>query len=323
MTFNRASRNRALALLPARRLAMLALCLLAGCRVLGPGWSPPPGHTTIALWPHRPPHAPLITLPEVNRTTPNDEQVAGRPVVRLFHVSNPTLTLYNPAAPGTGAAVLVLPGGGFYMLAMDIEGTEICDWLSARGIACALLKYRVPHAGPFPASITGVEDAQRAMGLLRAHAVEWHLDPSRIGILGFSAAGHIAAALSTHFAQRLYDPIDAADRQSCRPDFAALIYPGYLVAPDQPLQPNPSLQPTPATPPILIVQAEDDPIGVENSTTYLLALKQAHVPAELHIYPTGGHGYGLRPTTAPVNAWPQAMLAWLQTIHVLPHVLAQ
>lgn len=318
MTFNHASRHRALALRTARRLTMLALCLLAGCRVLGPGWSPPPGHTTIALWPHRPPHAPLIALPEVNRTTSNDELVAGRQVVRIYHVSNPTLTLYEPVSPRTGAAVLVLPGGGFYMLAMDIEGTEICDWLSARGIACALLKYRVPHAGPYPASASGLEDAQRAMGLLRAHAAQWHIDPARIGILGFSAAGHIAAALSTHFDHRVYEPIDAADRQSCRPNFAALVYPGYLTVPGQPLQPNPSLQPTPATPPTLIVQAEDDPIGVDNSTTYFLALKRAHVPAELHIYPTGGHGYGLRPAAAPVSAWPQAMLTWLHTIHAFP-----
>jgi acetyl esterase/lipase len=155
------------------------------------------------------------------------------------------------------------------------------------------------------------------MGLLRAHAAEWHIDPARIGILGFSAAGHIAAALSTHFDHRLYPPVDAADQQSCRPDFTALVYPGYLIAPGQFSQPNPGLQPTAATPPTLLIQAQDDPIGVENSTTWFLALKRAHVPAELHIYPSGGHGYGLRPTPAPVNAWPKAMLAWLHATHIL------
>ena len=297
------------------------LCFLNGCRSFGPFsgpvWTPPSSRLTLPIWPHRPPDASYFALPEVNRTTPNDELVAGKPVVRLFHVSTPTLTLYTPAAGNTGAAVLVLPGGGFYMLAMDIEGTQVCDWFVARGITCALLKYRVPHAGPYPYHSAGLQDAQRAMSILREYAVEWRIDPTRIGVLGFSAGGHLAAALSTHFDRRLYTPIDAADQFPCRPNFAVLVYPAYLIDPSQGSGPNRDIQPTGNTPPALLIQAEDDPVRVENATTYFLALRQAHVPAEMHIYQHGGHGYGLRPTEAPVNAWPQSMLVWLHTIHML------
>ena len=297
------------------------LCFLNGCRGLGPlsgpAWTPPSGRLTLPIWPHRPPDTSYFSLREVNRTTSQDELVAGKPVVRLFHVSTPTLTLYQPAAGNTGAAVLVLPGGGFYMLAMDIEGTEVCDWLVSHGIACALLKYRVPHAGPYPYHSAGLQDAQRAMGILREHAAEWHIDPTRIGVLGFSAGGHLAAALSTHFDRRLYTPIDAADQLSCRPNFAILVYPGYLLDPSLGSGPNRDILPISTTSPTLLIQAEDDPIRVENSTTYFLALRQALVPAEIHIYQQGGHGYGLRPTGTPVNAWPQVMHAWLHTIHML------
>jgi acetyl esterase/lipase len=152
------------------------------------------------------------------------------------------------------------------------------------------------------------------VGMVRSHASEWHIDPHRIGVLGFSAGGHLAAALSTHFDGRLYDRIDPADDLSCRPDFAVIVYPGYLALADKNFAANPDIQVTDQTPPSFIVQAEDDPVHVENAVVYFLALKNAKVPAELHIYAAGGHGYGLRRTALPVTAWPQSVEAWLRTI---------
>jgi acetyl esterase/lipase len=137
-------------------------------------------------------------------------------------------------------------------------------------------------------------------------------------VLGFSAGAHLSAALGTHFDKRLYDPIDAADQLSCRPDFAVIVYPGYLALSEQNFAANSEIQVTGQTPPSFIVQAEDDPVHVENSTVYFLALKNAKVPAELHLYAEGGHGYGLRNNGLPVTDWPRLVEIWLQTIHVLP-----
>ncbi len=153
--------------------------------------------------------------------------------------------------------------------------------------------------------------------MVRAHAAEWHIDPSRIGVLGFSAGAHLAAALSTHFDQRLYHSIDAADQLSCRPDFAVIVYPGYLAIAEQNFAPNPEIHVTDKAPPTFIVQAEDDPAHVQNATVYFQALAEAKVSAELHIYAEGGHGYGLRPTALPVTSWPQLVETWLATINVL------
>ena len=283
-----------------------------------PGWPPAPGHTTLPVWPHAAPGAPPNPAPEVDTTTAKDHLVAGKPIIRLGNVSAPTLTLYTPTGKNTGAAVVVFPGGGYRILAIDLEGTEVCDWLNSAGITCILLKYRVPDTGPYPKSAAALQDAQRAFGIVRSHATEWHIDPQRIGVLGFSAGAHLAAALSTHFDQRLYDPIDAADQLSCRPDFAVIIYPGYLALAEQNFAPNPEIHVTEKTPPSFIVQAEDDGVHVENSTVYFLALKNAKVPAEMHLYAQGGHGYGLRRSALPVTAWPQLVETWLHTIQVLP-----
>jgi acetyl esterase/lipase len=252
-------------------------------------------------------------------TTGKDNLIAGKPLVRLGNVAVPTLTLYK-AKSGSGAApaVVVFPGGGYNILAIDLEGTEVCDWLNGAGVSCVLLKYRVPNTGPYPKSAAALQDAQRAMGLVREHATEWGIDPKRVGVLGFSAGGHLAAAISTHFDQRLYGPIDEADKLSCRPDFAVVVYPGYLAVADKNFAPNADINPTAATPPTFIVQAEDDPVHVENAVVYFLALKNAKVPAELHIYAQGGHGYGLRRTALPVTTWPQSAETWLHTIGLLP-----
>lgn len=179
-----------------------------------------------------------------------------------------------------------------------------------------LLKYRVPNSGPYPKSSAALQDAQRAVGLVRQHAADWGIDSKRVGVLGFSAGAHLAAALSTHFDKRLYEPVDAADQLSCRPDFAVIVYPGYLALEEQGMKANPDINPTAQTPPTFIVQAEDDPVHVENATNYFLQLKQAGVPAELHIYAQGGHGYGLRRTALPVTAWPQLVDTWLRTIGI-------
>jgi acetyl esterase/lipase len=273
----------------------------------------------LQVWPGVAPGAPANPPAEADTTTAKDNLIAGRPLVRLGNVSAPTLTLYAPkgGASGFGPAVVVFPGGGYSILAMDLEGTEVCDWLNAAGVNCVLLKYRVPGSGPYPKSPAALQDAQRAMGLVREHAAEWGIDPKRVGVLGFSAGGHLAAALSTHFDRRLYDPVDEADKLSCRPDFAIVIYPGYLALADKNFAQNADINPTADTPATFIVQAEDDPVHVENAVVYFLALKNAKVPAELHIYAQGGHGYGLRRTALPVTAWPQAAETWLHTIGVL------
>jgi acetyl esterase/lipase len=270
------------------------------------------------VWPGAVPGAPANPPAEADTTTAKDNLIAGRPLVRLGNVSVPTLTLYTPKGSNSGATVVVFPGGGYSILAIDLEGTEVCDWLNSAGINCVLLKYRVPGTGPYPKSPAALQDAQRAMGLVREHAKEWGIDPTRVGVLGFSAGGHLAAAISTHYDKRLYDPIDDADKLSCRPDFAVVIYPGYLALAEKNFAPNADINPTADTPPTFIVQAEDDPVHVENAVVYFLALKNAKVPAELHIYAKGGHGYGLRRTELPVTTWPQAVETWLHTIGVLP-----
>jgi acetyl esterase/lipase len=280
-------------------------------------WPPSADRLTLPLWPNGAPGQKTGSGPEADTTTAKDRLVAGKRVIRIGNVAAPTLILYKPEKRNTGAAVVVFPGGSYKILAIDLEGTEVCDWLTSVGVTCILVKYRVPDTGPYPKSPAALQDAQRALGLVRSHAREWNVDPQRIGVLGFSAGAHLAAALSTHFEKRLYDPIDAADQLSCRPNFEVIVYPGYLALADQNFALNPEIHVTEQTPPTFIVQAEDDPVHVENATVYFIALKNAKVPAELHIYAAGGHGYGLRRTTLPVTTWPQSVETWLHTIHVL------
>src|ERR1700747_2320228 len=199
------------------------------------GWQPSPGHTQIPIFPRAAPDLQLAAGPEVVETSSGkDGLIAGKLGVGVSNVSRPTMTVYSPERRNTGVAVVVFPGGGYQDLAIDLEGTEVCDWLTPTGITCVLLKYRVtdvgpyPKSGPYPESPMALEDAQRTVGLVRFHAAEWHIDPHKIGVLGFSAGGHLVAAISTHFAKRLYPAVDAADKESCRPDFAAAIYPGHL-----------------------------------------------------------------------------------------------
>jgi acetyl esterase/lipase len=305
-----------------KRFAFILILVAAGARLNGaaqqPAWQPAPGHVTLPLWPGTPPGAPVNLPPEADKTTSKDSLIAGRPVIRLGNVATPTLTVYQPKGGSSGAAIVVFPGGGYNILAIDLEGTEVCDWLNSIGVACVLVKYRVPGTGPYPKSAAAFQDAQRAVGMVREHAQEWGIDPRRVGVLGFSAGAHLSAALSTHYETRLYDAVDAADKLSCRPDFAVIVYPGYLAIAEQNMAPNPEIRPTADTPPSFIVQAEDDPVHVENAVAYFMALKNAKVAAELHIYAQGGHGYGLRRTALPVTGWPQLVETWLRTINILP-----
>jgi acetyl esterase/lipase len=294
-------------------------------------WQPSPGHTQIPLWPGAPPDARTSTGPETFGMTDDKGLVAGRPWQYIENVTQPTMTVYAPTASNTGAAVVVFPGGGYQVLAIDLEGTEVCDWLTSRGITCILLKYRVPDSGPawhndchcniHPVAPTALQDAQRTLGLVRLHAAAWHIDPHKIGVLGFSAGGHMVAALSVHFDKRLYTPIDAADKQSCRPDFAIALYPGHLSLKQNTIELNPDIRShiTPQTPPTFLLQNEDDQSDrVEDSISYYMALKKAGVPVEMHLYAQGGHAFGLRRTRFPATAWPQLVETWLQTLGIIP-----
>lgn len=313
-------------------LNRLFLCLFvfSGVASLGAqaaSWQPSPGHTQLPIWPNTVPDAQPVPGPETMKVD-SDFFVAGRHVTGVTNVTQPTITLYAPAGKATGAAVLVFPGGGFEGLAIDLEGTEVCDWLTSAGIACLLLKYRVPslpydwHCKCRPdglaLSTLALEDAQRAMGLVRLHANEWHIDPHKVGVLGFSAGGYLVAEISTHFHHRLYTPVDAADRESCRPDFAVAIYPGHLRTKDK-VELNPRIHVTRETPPTFLLQAENDPTDpVQNSLVYFAALKEFSVPVEMHLYAQGGHGFGLRPTEFPITGWPELLKKWLGTIGILP-----
>jgi acetyl esterase/lipase len=308
-------------------------------------WQPSPGHTQIPIWPAAVPDPQPVAGPEVAETTGKDSLVAGRPWVAVSNVTQPTMTVYSPKEKNTGAAVIVFPGGGYQILAIDLEGTEVCDWLTSKGITCVLLKYRVtdvgpyPKSGPYPESPMALEDAQRTVGLVRFHAAEWHIDPHKIGVLGFSAGGHLSAAISTHYEKRLYPAVDAADKESCRPDFAVPIYPGHLsldaaewdakqgikkfVVPHSPtanknLTVNPEVPATSQTPPTFLLQAEDDHVdSVDDSLSYYIALRKAGVPVEMHLYAQGNHAFGLRRTKLPITAWPQLVETWLVTIGMI------
>jgi acetyl esterase/lipase len=272
---------------------------------------------SMLLWPAGAPGEKGGIGPEHDTTKPDDKMVGGKKVVRLGDVSIPTLTIYRPSKrKDNGAAVVVCPGGGYNILAMDLEGTEVCQWLNSIGVTAALLKYRVPARNKLEPYAAPLQDAQRALGLVRSHAVEWRIDPTRIGIMGFSAGGHLSAAASTRFKQRTYQPVDESDQASCRPDFAMLIYPAYLVQKTGP-DLSPELTVTSNTPPTFIVQTEDDHIKVENSLYYYLALKNADVPAEMHLFAKGGHGYGLRDSDDAVTSWPKLAGEWMRKLGVL------
>ncbi|HYG74262.1 MAG TPA: alpha/beta hydrolase [Planctomycetota bacterium] len=268
----------------------------------------------IPIWPGEAPGEKGDIGEEKDMTKEKDNLISGKPLIRLGNVSKPTITVYKPAPDkDTGAAVLVCPGGGYHILALDLEGSEVCEWLNSIGVTGVLLKYRVPARKGMERYAAPLQDAQRAMGIVRHRAKEWNIDPKRIGILGFSAGGHLSAMASTAYESRTYPPVDDADKESCRPDFSVLIYPAYLTAKDDLTKLAPELKVTAQTPPAFLLMTQDDGIKVENVMTYGLALKAVKVPYELHTYPKGGHGYGLRPSENNVSHWPARCAEWMKS----------
>jgi acetyl esterase/lipase len=267
----------------------------------------------IELWPNGAPGEKGGIGEEKDMTKPTENLIAGQRLIRLGNVSNPTITIYRaPLSKETGAAVLVSPGGGYHILALDLEGTEVCEWLNSIGVTAVLLKYRVPKRAGLEKHAPALQDAQRALSLVRHRAKEFGIDPQRLGVLGFSAGAHLSAVLSTT-PDRTYPAVDAADQVDLRPNFTVLIYPAYLTAKELGDKTPPEIKITTNTPPTFITIAEDDPVRMENALHYALALKQANVPVELHLYPTGGHGYGLRRTKEAVTTWPDRAADWMRS----------
>jgi acetyl esterase/lipase len=313
------------------RSAQVAPPVSAGTKTIGATGADlgavPATPTQLQIWPGTVPDAQQVAAGTVEATEEGG-RVAGRPYLEVSNVSRPTVTVYPPKGKNTGAAVVVFPGGGYKILAIDLEGTEVCDWLTSKGITCVLLKYRVPYSGHHwnpqckcyvnPKSPTALQDAQRALGLVRFHAAEWHIDPHKIGVLGFSAGGHLSAAISTHFERRLYPAVDAADEQSCRPDFSVVIYPGHLWISEDRFELNPDVPVTRQTPPTFLLQAQNDDVDdVNHSLVYYIALKKAEVPVEMHLYAEGGHAFGLRPTRFPITRWPRLVETWLTALGMI------
>ncbi len=275
-------------------------------------WEPSPEHKQLAIWPGAVSDAQPVAGPEDTKTM-KDKLVAGKPWVKVENVSRPTMTVYSPKENNTGVAVVVFPDGGYNVLAIDLEGTEICESLASKGTTGVLLKYRVPGSGPSwdkklkgrSEPKTALQDAQRVVGLVRFHAAEWHIDPHKIGVLGFSAGGHLVADISMHFDKRLYSAVDGADNESCRPDFGVALYPGHMLEnTPKAYELNPKISVTKDTPPMFLLQAQNDPVDdVQNSLVYYIALRKAGVPVEMHFYAEGGHAFGLRPTKFPITGW--------------------
>jgi len=256
---------------------------------------------------------------------------AGKPMVTVGRVSQPTMTVYPPKAANTGVAVIIFPGGGYKVLAIDLEGTEVCDWLTSKGITCALLKYRVPYSGCYwdektrkntpPDVARALQDAQRAISTIRYNAKKYNVDPNKIGVMGFSAGGNLAVLSSTAFKKRSYRPIDEIDEVSCRPDFAIPVYPGHMTMEHKNKTPkkvarkelNTDILVSNDIPPTLLVHAKNDPVDpFYYSKVYEKALRNAGLDVTLNAYSTGGHAFGVRKSGKDTDRWMDDALAWLK-----------
>jgi len=273
------------------------------------------------VWPGPPPGDTKTLPPEADQTKDSDKLIAGRRIIKLGNVATPQLAVYRPAKENdTGAAVVICPGGGFSILAYDLEGTEVAAWLNSIGVTGIVLKYRVPARDPQQRWLAPVQDAQRALSIVRSRAREWGLDPQRIGILGFSAGGATAGYTALFLEQRRYSPLDAIDQTPCRPDFALLIYSaGFVERSQTTMTLPPGLAVTKDAPPMFFVHAFDDGVPVQNALLLAAELKRVGGSAEVHVYDTGGHGYGLRAVASqPVTSWPQRAEDWLRRRALLP-----
>jgi acetyl esterase/lipase len=292
-----------------KRAALICIGVLC-CSALA-GFGKPPEQ--ILLWPDKAPGETKELPPEADMTKPTDGLVAGKRVARIGNVSTPLLEIHRPPADkDTGAAVMICPGGGHYILAWDLEGTEVADWLNGLGVTALVLKYRVPARDPDRRWVAAVQDAQRGMSIARSRATDWNIDANRIGILGFSAGGETATLTACFGDERQYEPIDDVDKTSAVSNFAILIYPAYLTNKESTAL-RPELKVTKATPPMFFAHAQNDPVTPASSLLMALALKQAGVPAELHLYSTGGHGFGLRKTDDACTTWSQRCEEWLKS----------
>lgn len=288
---------------------------------------PPVGHQQVAIWPKGAPDMEGIKQPaESIEVSVYPNRFAGLPITGVENVSTPTMTIYPPKGANSGAAIVVFPGGGFEDLAIDLEGTEVCDWLTGKGITCILSKYRVPgtddqYDGDCACHITpkvrrALQDAQRTIRLVRSQARSLGVDPNKIGVIGFSAGGYLVVETSNKF-EPAYQSVDAVDRISSRPDFAIAVYPGHIWR-EPGWNMDPSLKVTKQTPQTFILQAWDDEVdGIQQSLIYARALETAGVSAEVHLFARGGHAFGLRPTGHPVDRWPTLVEDWLGEIGVL------
>jgi acetyl esterase/lipase len=291
-------------------------------------WQSPAGGTQVPLWPASVALAKPDTGDHPEATGNGSGLVGGSKWYWATYVTRPTMTIYRPKARNTGAAMLVLPGGGFQVVATDLEGTEICDWVIQQGMTCAMVKYRTPQMWERetgkqqrPKVLLGLEDAQRAMGLLRQQAATYGIDPHKIGVIGFSAGAYLAADMSNR-EERTYPITDAVDQQSPRPDFAIIAYTARMLD-NSKVSNNLELQPwvkiSAKAPPTLIIHAMNDPVdNVRHAMAYALALNDAGVPVDMRLYAKGRHAFGLRPTADPVTReWPEQVKQWLHDIGVL------
>ena len=265
------------------------------------------------IWLGKPPGETKELPPEQDVTKPGQKDAGGKPIIRLTNVSIPTVSLYRPPKDkDSGTSIIICPGGAHQILAFNHEGTEVAEWLSTLGVTGIVLKYRVPTRTPDGQRwLAAVQDAQRAVSLVRAKANEWELNPQRIGILGFSAGGE-TAGLTSYFADRQYEAADEIDQVSCRPDFTMLIYPAYFEKKGEPTKIREDVTITKNSPPTFLVHAWDDPVTVFSSLHIATELRKVGVPTELHVYSTGGHGYGMRDTGHDVNTWPERAADWLK-----------
>ncbi len=294
-------------------VAVFVNCVLAAATSIAVGEEP----VAINIWPDgRAPGDTVQLGAERDMTKPTDQLIADKRVARIGNVSVPTMQVFSPPAEkNNGAAVVICPGGGHHILAYDLEGTEVAQWLNSLGMTGIVLKYRVPFRDRENRSQAAVQDAQRAMSMARSKAADWKIDPKRIGILGFSAGGESAARASLA-PSRTYERQDAVDDVSSRPDFAILVYPASLVTKDADKLRD-DVRVTEEAPPMFFAHAYDDNVRIENSVLLFLRLKQVGVPAELHAYATGGHGFGLRRTEQPCSMWPQRCAEWMRTMDVV------